>query len=453
MVTFRVRRATDRYQPLVRVRRWADFRVISGVRIATSAREVHATHCSTRINGSPRCDSCASLARHARWVSRGSPHEPYVLPTDRGTAVSPQLPHQHFTQASRLPAKGARPPTKRIPRNRRPEARPSPEVDAAAGPPTSPMELAPPPVIGLPRLSAPAHVALHQPDEPRSARILGRPTRVGFAVVCLLLVAVAVEAVILFRSMHHDSLTAVASSPNAAIPTAESWVKRNLDQHSRLIADEDVKRDLIGQGFPATGISSSGIDFPGGSGISNGGADYTYAILTPRLRSMSTLTGSRLAMAIANAIPIARLGEGPQAVTVLQVQSESPQGLSARFAADLRARGLAGGALARNRQVSADPALLRLLRAGALDLRASTVIAMLADAGPVRLQELTIDPAATAVGRPVRQVRLTVGKPSTLSSLLSVLPAVYRPMSTTQNSDHSVYMRWTPAVAPIMPVK
>jgi hypothetical protein len=275
---------------------------------------------------------------------------------------------------------------------------------------------------------------------------------VGFAVVCLLLAVVAVEAVILFRSIHHDSL-AVGSSPNVAIPTAESWVKRNLDQHSRLIADEDVKRDLIGQGFPATAISSSGVDFAGGSGISNGGADYTYAILTPRLRTMSTLTGSRLATVIANAIPIAQLGEGPQAVTVLQVQSESPQELSARFAADLRARGLAGGALARNRQVSADPALLRLLRAGALDLRAATVIAMLTEAGPVRLQELTIDPAATAVGRPVRQVRLTVRMPSTLSSLLSVLPAVYRPMSTTQNSDHSVNMRWTPAVAPIVPVE
>jgi hypothetical protein len=50
---------------------------------------------------------------------------------------------------------------------------------------------------------------------------------VGFAVVCLLLAAVAIEAVILFRSIHHDSLTAVGSSPNVAIPTAESWVKRN----------------------------------------------------------------------------------------------------------------------------------------------------------------------------------------------------------------------------------
>ena len=273
----------------------------------------------------------------------------------------------------------------------------------------------------------------------------------GFAVICLLLIA-AVEAVILFRSIHHDTLNAVGSLPNAAIPTAEYWVKSNLDQHSRLIADENVKRDLIVQGFPATRISSAVDDLAGVSGAATGGADYTYAILTPRLRSMSALTGSRLATLIAQAIPIAQFGNGVQAVTVLQVQPESPQELSARFAADLRARGLAGGALAVNRHVSANPALLQSLRAGALDLRAATVIAMLADAGPVRLQEFRIDPAATAVGRTVRQLRLTVGEPSTISSLLSALPAAYRPMSTTQNSDHSVNMRWTPAVAPITPI-
>lgn len=146
-------------------------------------------------------------------------------------------------------------------------------------------------------------------------------------------------------------------------------------------------------------------------------------------------------------VPVADFGGGITACWL------PPGGVSAarEERQDAAARVTAGAALARNPGVSLDATTRAAVRAGRLDLRAATVLALLANATSVRVLALAADPVETAVGRPVRALAVAVGSQSALRQVLAGLPASYQPSRVTSQATATA-LRWNVAVNPNPPV-
>jgi threonine dehydrogenase-like Zn-dependent dehydrogenase len=90
----------------------------------------------------------------------------------------------------------------------------------------------------------------------------------------------------------------------------------------------------------------------------------------------------------------------------------------------------------------------QILRDGDLDLRAATVLAVLAGKSPITLVDIVAVRAETAAGLPARTIVLRVRKHAVLH-VLDSLPGAYRPASNRPVGGHAVRLNWRISLAAV----
>jgi hypothetical protein len=278
-----------------------------------------------------------------------------------------------------------------------------------------------------------------EPSRPRSpdpARPLrgvagNRSVRLGYLVVVAVLVAglLAWWLVVSPSGDEHGSAprpvsAAPPSTPSASVQAAATWTKTNLPPGTRVVAPPDVVASLNAAGLHAvTGCAGDG-----------------FVLATASLRTRAR-TEPELAGCLATSLAVARFGRGVDLSEVRQITTDPAATSRARQAA-LADRRRGGSALATNRAISMPAAVRSAMLAGALDLRAQTVIAALATNGPLRIRDVVSDPAEALAGLPARVVDIDVGTGPALNDLLPSLAPGYRPASITPNGSGTFRLTW-----------
>jgi hypothetical protein len=234
---------------------------------------------------------------------------------------------------------------------------------------------------------------------------------------------------------------------------AEKWLVANVPPESRVAADTFVASDLVRAGLtrpqPVDYIQICSSD---GSLRFCSWRDVDYLVSTPLTRSDSTIL-SPLKQALASSIAVAIFGKGPRRIEVRQIL---PPGIGVgdvrRWrSADEQARQWAEAALLHNRRVQVAVPAARVLEAGGLDLRAATVLALMADQGLLQVDAIDSDPAETAAGLPARTVEITVRQRTLVADTVRNLPTDYRPRLVQTLGPTRSQLTWPIAAAPVMP--
>jgi hypothetical protein len=233
---------------------------------------------------------------------------------------------------------------------------------------------------------------------------------------------------------------------------AEKWLAANVPYKSRVTADIFVTSDLVRAGRirpePVDYIQiCSSVD---GSLPFGSWRDFDYLVSTPTARFDSTILPP-LKQALTSSIAVAIFGSGSHRVEVRQILPRGIDGVDVRRSADGQARQRAESALLHNRRVQVDLAAVRVLEAGGLDLRAATVLALLADQALVQVNAIDSDPAETAAGLPARTVEITVTQPTLVADTVRSLPTDYRPKLVSKLGPTRSQLVWPIAVAPVLP--
>ncbi len=275
------------------------------------------------------------------------------------------------------------------------------------------------------------------------------------AVVLVLALGATIGA--LFRTNHHAARTPTAAptaapsvpaaAPSvppksaAADPTvaqAEQWVTANVDRTAVLAADPAVAADLTAVGFRSTHPLA-------GAGVPDWHGD-AFLVDTP---AAEAVTSGTVAAERASSVPVALFGTGSSAVAVRKVLPGGTAGLDQRRAQDQQARIQAGTELLSNPHVHATGAAAQAVRSGGLDLRAGTMLALLADRTDVQLNDVSADAHESAAGLPARTMTISAADPSAISTVLTEMPSASRPLEVTPVAGGSERMRWDIAIAPV----
>ena len=96
----------------------------------------------------------------------------------------------------------------------------------------------------------------------------------------------------------------------------------------------------------------------------------------------------------------------------------------------------------------ADPGPRAVLRGGQLDMRAATVLALLATKTDVHVTGLALDQPEAAAGRPVRRATLSLRDTSALAETLRMLPLAYAPSDRSAPVGGSRELTWSVGLAP-----
>lgn len=190
---------------------------------------------------------------------------------------------------------------------------------------------------------------------------------IGVACTAVVALGVGVVAYYLARAPSPPHVTAsgaVAADP--AVQQAEAWIEANLSRQSPLTAEATVADALAGDGFITDEYSTG----------SRWDADR-IVVSTPAVHSEITRHLAASAARISS-VPVAVFGPATRQVEVRMIVSGSASSLEHRMARDARDRLAAGKALLANRRLTADPEPRQVLRAGGLDLRATSVLTLLA---------------------------------------------------------------------------
>jgi hypothetical protein len=268
---------------------------------------------------------------------------------------------------------------------------------------------------------------------------LARPTLARRVIITVCAVGVLAAGGATAYLLTHPSPQRRAAPPPAASATvrqAETWIRENLPQTASLRADPAVTADLISAGYPAAGPSVS-IDSAG-----------VFVVTTPanRDRSQRDLGG---AAARISSLPVATFGSGPQRVDVSLLVGGSARSLPSRLSREASERRAADRALLTNPRL-ATPAMLRpWLDDGRLDLRAATVVALLAARTDVHVVRITLDPAEAAAARPARTVALSLADPTALTEVLRTLRSSYAPTRVVTPPDGTRQLTWPVGLAPV----
>jgi hypothetical protein len=146
------------------------------------------------------------------------------------------------------------------------------------------------------------------------------------------------------------------------------------------------------------------------------GSDVVLA--TAAVRDMF---GARLASVYAPEL-LASFGTGPARIDVRAVAPDGTAAYWAAFAADLRARRLAGRELLRDPLITFGPAARAQLAAGRVDARLLTALDALAASEPVRVEAFIDDGPGAGPGLPLRAAELT-GSNTTARKMLAFFRA------------------------------
>jgi hypothetical protein len=232
---------------------------------------------------------------------------------------------------------------------------------------------------------------------------------------------------------------------------AEKWLVANVASEAQVTADSTVTSDLMRAGFTRRPpVAYVQIDV-GGFPQAGSWRDFDYLVSTPSTRFDSTIL-PELEQALTSSVVVAVFGTGPDRVEVRQILPRGTADIDVRRSADAQARQRAETALLHNRRVQVDLPAGRVLEAGGLDLRAATVLALMAQQALLRINAIDSDPAETAAGLPARTVEITVTQPTLVADTVRHLPTGYRPNFVRKLGPTLSQLVWPIAVAPVLPV-
>jgi hypothetical protein len=281
---------------------------------------------------------------------------------------------------------------------------------------------------------------LAEPSETITGRV-----REPIVVWCMLaiagLVAAGISAYLLTR--HDGSAPAGGAPPPSAhvrtvstpLQQAKTWVTANIAADTPLCADQAVAAQLGRAGF--TAARSCG---PTGSLGEN-----RFVVSTPDIKA--AIAGS-LAAGQRASLPVASFGTGAARVEVCLVVPGAQAALAARIKRDLHERALAAAALLRNPRVTATASARAALRRGQLDMRAATLLALLAARTPVRVDTIMIRSPEAAAGRPARSISVSVTDPAALTATTRMLTGDYTPARVTAAGGGATRLDWRVGLAP-----
>ena len=276
------------------------------------------------------------------------------------------------------------------------------------------------------------------------------PALLTAIVLGLLIVLGAAGVLVIHNQSGSGPSTAAFSAPPSAAAIdaanqAASWTKANLPSNVKLLADPNVRSELVGLGFTAGNIGT----------IDDGALDSTatrYLVVTPAIRLAGQRAGSPVANLLANALPVAVFGNGQDRVEVSQLGAMGTSLTTAQ-----QARLMAGQALQRNPSVHIVAGLVPVVSDGRVDMRADTVLAVLAAQSPVSLLALPQASAETRAGAPIRTISFSLGgDPAAADTLVGAtvrsLPASMAPYQTSHRPDGTYRIVWLPDLALTPPV-
>ena len=244
------------------------------------------------------------------------------------------------------------------------------------------------------------------------------------------LAAVLAAAVLALASLAGPAPGRPAGPPGAAarlaVATARGraagWIAQQVSHSAVVACDPAMCAGLQARGIPAGNLLALG---PGGA------ADPLGSNIIVATAAVRSEFGGRLAGVYAPLV-VASFGTGSAAIQIRAVAAQGSAAYLRQLRSDLLGRRRAGALLAGNKQLTLTPAARQELTAGLVDARLLSVIAAMADSGPIVI--IAFGPAgpgaATAV--PLRSADIATGPghgpgASSLSSLLAFLQAQQPP--------------------------
>ena len=197
---------------------------------------------------------------------------------------------------------------------------------------------------------------------------------------------------------------------------AARWMQSNVAKDATVFAPTALLADLHRSGITqAAAVPGVGREPAAG-----------FLLSTPSLRSDATVQRA-VASVVAASLPVAQFGAGASRVEVRQVSPDGLANLQQRRMQDLGYRKLAGTELLRNPHVQVSADARNQLGRGDLDLRAETLLAVVANSTDVRVVEIVDDPAEEGFGLPARTVVVSVGQLAPLQAAVAGLPGTSKP--------------------------
>ena len=269
-----------------------------------------------------------------------------------------------------------------------------------------------------------------EPDGPPSAvvRMVVAACTVG------VLAASAVTGYVLTHRSPKHSAAPPSGGTFATVRQAEAWIRANVPAAAPVNADATVAADLIAAGYPATG-----------PGVSVGAGAYLVTTAENRDRARRDLAG--VAGRISS-LPVASFGSGVQRVDVSLLVDGKAVTLGGRLAREASERRTADQSLLNNPRLALPTPLRPWLADARLDLRAATVIALLAARTDVHVVGIAVDPAEAAAHRPARTMALSVPDRAALTDVLRALPSSYAPMRVSARPGGVRQLTWPVGLAP-----
>jgi hypothetical protein len=225
------------------------------------------------------------------------------------------------------------------------------------------------------------------------------------------------------------------SAPSASgtpVSQAEDWLRANLAPTTPLCAGPQVVGWLRAAQF------GDAQECPAG-----GWEAARFAVSTPDVRAVFAR-----ALAGRATLPVADFGAPPQRVEVRMIVSGGPAELALHLARDVRDQATAGAALLRNPRLRVDAGPRAVLARGSLDLRAATVLALLAAQADVHVTAIPVDAAEAAADRPARTVVADVPDRPALTTTLRMLHDGYPPARVDSLPGNGTRLIWAVGLAP-----
>ncbi|HEY3716305.1 MAG TPA: hypothetical protein VGL39_17395 [Jatrophihabitantaceae bacterium] len=277
-------------------------------------------------------------------------------------------------------------------------------------------------------------------DEDEAAPPASATVRRAVVAVCAVgvLAAGGLTAYVLTHRSSSTPTAAPSRPSTSTIQQAETWIRANLARSARVRTDSTVASDLLFSGYTATGVLTS---------IDSQDAGDSLLVTTPEIREHARKSLADVASRI-SPLSVASFGTGSGQVEIALLVDGNAASLSQRLARDSNERRMADRALLANPRVVTDPAIRPWLADGRLDLRAATVVALLASRTDVRLTRVTLDRAEAPLARPARTLTLSMTDPAALAAVQRALPAAYAPARVSTLPGGARQLTWSVGLAP-----
>jgi hypothetical protein len=231
---------------------------------------------------------------------------------------------------------------------------------------------------------------------------------------------------------------ATVASPVAvvapAVVAAASWAALELSRDATIVADSATRATLAANRF--THVQTPAATLPGTA------LTFDYIVSTAALRAVA-VPGSPIDRALNSSLPIAVFGSGSDQVVVRQVSTAPSAEVAARRSTDLETRRSAERQLLSNPAIRVSGPARAQLQAGQLDLRAATVIALMANSSHVEILSVNVDEPERAAGLPARSVDVRTDAAAGVQVMPSNLPPLYKPIADTLSPNGTHRLVWS----------